>query len=51
MRTHFIFLALTALLVAACASHEGRKVASTQDQQETVEYSKRETNSAKDFAR
>lgn len=51
MRTHIIFLALTALLMTACASHEGRKVASTQEQQEAIEYSKREANSPKDFAR
>lgn len=51
MRTHIIFLALTALLVSACASHEGRKVASTQQQQEAVEYSKHEAPSNRDFNR
>lgn len=51
MRTHIFLLALTALLVSACASHEGRNVASTQQQQDPIEYSKVEAPSGKDFNR
>jgi uncharacterized protein YcfL len=51
MRTHIFLLALTALLASACASHEGRNVASTQQQQEAVEYSKVEAPAGKDFNR
>lgn len=51
MKTHIIFLALTALLMSACASYEGRNVASTQDHKDAVEYSKYEAPSARDFNR
>lgn len=51
MRTHIFLLALTALLVAACASHEGRNVASTQEQLDPVERSKVEAPSGRDFNR
>lgn len=51
MRTHIIFLTLTALLVSACASHEGRNISSKQEQQEATEYSKVDTNSGRDMSR
>lgn len=50
MKTHILFLSFTALLMVACASHEGRKVSSTQDtpaQQE--EYVKREGNAGREL--
>jgi outer membrane biogenesis lipoprotein LolB len=34
MKTHILFAILTALFLTACASHEGRSISSTQDQQE-----------------
>lgn len=33
MKTHILFATLTALLLTACASHEGRKVASETPEQ------------------
>lgn len=44
MKTHFLFTVFAALLLASCASHEGRKVSSTQDSQEQVEYARGEAN-------
>lgn len=52
MKTHILFLSLTALLMAACASNEGRKVSSTQDTPEQVdEYVKHEGNSGREISR
>lgn len=51
MRTHIIFLALTAILVSACASHEGRNISSKQEQQETYEYTRAEGNSGRELSR
>jgi|APGre2960657468_1045069.scaffolds.fasta_scaffold10102_4 uncharacterized protein YcfL len=52
MKTHILFATLTALLLTACASHEGRKVSSTQDPvKDELEYSKRESNTGRDYSR
>jgi uncharacterized protein YcfL len=52
MKTHILFATLTALLFTACASHEGRSVSSTQDPvKEELEYSKRESNTGRDYSR
>lgn len=53
MKTHILFTILTALFLTACASHEGRKVSSTQDveEDEPSEYSKHETTSGRDYSR
>lgn len=51
MKTHFLFATLTALLLTACASHEGRKVSSTQEATDSpVEYSQREVNAGREIS-
>ena len=52
MKTHILLLSLTALLMVACASKEGRSVSSTQENPEEVqEHSKVEGYSGRDFSR
>ncbi len=50
MKTHFLFTVFAALLLASCASHEGRKVSSTQDSVEPSEYAKREGNFGREIS-
>jgi uncharacterized protein YcfL len=51
MKTHILFTILTALFLTACASKEGRKVASSQEvHQEEVEYAKPDGNAGRDFS-
>lgn len=54
MKTHILSAILTALFLTACASHEGRKLASTQEAQkeeqlEQTQYSKQDANSGRDL--
>ena len=52
MMTHILFTILTALFLTACASHEGRKVSSTQEaQEEQIQYSKQDGNASRPFGR
>jgi uncharacterized protein YcfL len=52
MKTHILFALITAFLLTACASHEGRKISSTEEtREEQLEYSKLEGNKGRDFAR
>lgn len=50
MKTHILFTILTALFLTACASHEGRKVSSTQeDQEEASQYTKQDARTGRDY--
>jgi len=52
MKTHIIFSILTALILTACASKEGRQVSSTQDTpEEQHEHSRYEGNAGRDVSR
>ena len=50
MKTHILLTILAAIVLTACASHEGRKVSSTQDtQEEQTDYAQQDARSGKDF--
>jgi len=54
MKTHIILATLGALLLTACASHQGRTISSAdveQQKEEEVEYSHQDVNANKDFNR
>ncbi len=52
MKTHIIFLSLTALLFVSCASKESRDIASTKETPEQQkEYSKVEGYSGRDYSK
>lgn len=38
MKTHILLITLAALFITACASHEGRSVSSTQEEQQKEDY-------------
>jgi hypothetical protein len=52
MKTHIILATLGALLLTACASHQGRTISSEdieRQQEEEAEYSHQDANANKDF--
>jgi uncharacterized protein YcfL len=53
MKTHILLMTLAALFLTACASHEGRSVSSTQEEQKKEDYifSRGGSSGGRDFGR